>query len=161
MKKIVTFVILASLLYCFSNLRETADPSYMRFYIQLPVNPHENAITILEKLPPYRDCDEMTDRQTGFIEAFLRGCDGCVLASQTCRDQLVGADRILFEDRVTNRPYFSYEKGGVRPQQDYRILLPDWSEEALDRVCGYLSKELRRTPFFFIDGKAECIRPSE
>ncbi|MEM7353789.1 MAG: hypothetical protein AAF657_23520 [Acidobacteriota bacterium] len=162
MKKAATLIALVLLGYFFaSRLRESPDPSYMRFQLQMPVESTEVAVTVLEKLPPHLDCEAMANRQTGFTQGFLDACDGCLLISQQCMYPLSGNDRILFDDRVTSRPYFSYEKGGLLTQQDFRVLFPDLSESALGALCIDLSKQLRRTPLFFLGGKTECVRPSE
>ena len=104
----------------------------------------------------------MTENRREVARRFLRKCEECRLVSSACKDELTPMEQRYFDDAVTDRPYFSYEKGGIMPQQDFRFLFPDLDEAEVGRLCVELSNELRRSNvLFFLGGKTECVRPSE
>ncbi len=150
MRNAIIFIVLAVLAYfLFFSSGEATDPSYMRFEVQKPfeiiytpvrppaafapageepapepeyTGPTEFGLTFIIKLPPGVICEDMTEPRVAVMDDFLDECDDCRLIASVCKDVLGPTERAYFEDTVTDRPYFSYEKGGLLPDQDFRVL---------------------------------------
>ena len=161
-KKIVYLAVLLLIGYFFyTRVGESDNPVYVTYKVKMPLRAGTVGLTVIEKQRPGVTCRGVEPRQTGFITGFLEGCNGCRLTEAHCKDNLSAKELKIFDNRVVDMPYFSYEKGGLLSQQDFRILFTALTETEAKGVCYELRKYLRNNFLFFIGGPTECIRTSD
>ena len=162
MKKVL-FLIVAVLIgyFFYTRVGESSSPSYGTYKLTMPSRSGQIGLTIIEKLRPGLECRGFNARKAAFVSDFLEGCPACKLTDANCKDNLNATEQKIFDNRVIDRPYFSYEKGGLMSQQDFRILFSALTEAESKGVCLEIRKYLKNDLLFFVGGRTECVRKSE
>ncbi len=162
MKKILTLIVLGAIGYLlYTRVGESSDPSYGTYKITMPARSQEIGLTVIEKLRPGLECRGFNAKQAEFVTGFLDGCPRCELTDTNCKDNLSAREQKIFDNRVVDMPYFSYEKGGLVSQQDFRILFTALNQTQAKGVCLEIRKYLKNDFLFFIGGRTECVRTSD
>lgn len=115
-------------------------------------------LTAIEKLPPGISCSR--GLTTKFSEKLKKSCGNCEVETRSCSGNLSSTHEKAFEDRTLSMPYFSYEKGGLLPQQDFRLLFHGLDKAEAGGACVEMRKLIKNDLLFFIGGKTECVRES-
>ena len=159
------FLYLAVLLlvgyFFYTRVGESDNPVYVTYKLTMPHRAATVSLTVIEKQRPGVTCRGVEPRQTDLISDFLEGCKGCRLTDAHCKDNLTGKELKIFDNRVVDTPYFSYEKGGLLSQQDFRILFPALTETEAKGMCYEFRKLFKSDFLFFLGGATECIRTSD
>jgi hypothetical protein len=162
LKKILWLLILAFIVYFFyTRVGESSSPCYGSYKVDMPLRRTTLHLTLIEKLRPGLDCGNFDPRKGDLIDGFLETCRSCELKGAHCQDNLTAKEVKIFDNRVVDVPYFSYEKGGLLSQQDFRILFTALTETEAKGVCIELRKTLKEDFLLFLGGRIECVRRSD
>jgi hypothetical protein len=154
LKKVVLFLlVVGGFLYWYLGA-ESSNPTYLIAKIEMPKGNRQLDLTIVEKLRP----GVSKARSTGLIDGFMKNCPDCRLNPTSTSTNLPEKYERAFGFEVLRTPYFSYEKGGLLPQQDFRIFFDGVTKEEADSVCVEMRKYLKNDFLFFLGGKTACIR---
>jgi len=152
-KKVVLFLlVVGGFLYWYLGA-ESNNPTYLVANVEMPKGNRQLNLTIVEKLRP----GVSKARSTGLIDRFMEKCSGCRLNPTSTSPNLPEKYERAFGFEVIPTPYFSYEKGGLLPQQDFRIFFNGVTKEDADTLCVDMRKYLHDF-LFFLGGKTACIR---
>ena len=161
MKKLLPLVLIAVVAYFFFQYlgEESDSPSYLLVKLDFATDTGRPiAVTAIEKLAPGFSCSESLT--TRFTERLRDACGDCRIDTRSCSDHLSNAHRKAFDLRVLDVPYFAYEKGGLMPQQDFRLLFHGLDPAEAGGACVEMRKLIKNDILFFLGGSTECVRPS-
>lgn len=160
MKKGLIAVIVLAVLYFFYLGDEPETPEYnvVEFSFESDQG-RPLGLTLAEKLPSGSSCRDGLMTKIG--SNLKQSCgNGCRVTFSKCGLGLTPVMRRAFDNELLDDPYLSYEKGGVLPQQDFRLLLAGLDRAEAEGACVDLREMLKNDALFFIGGRTECVRRS-
>lgn len=155
MKKLVLILIALAAAVYFLRGSEAAVPSYYLVKLEVPSGQQSLEVMLIEKLAPGVSCRGL--RSTRLSTSFLEQCEGCRKLTESCSASLSGTHLQAFRNDILPVPYFSYERGGLLRQQDFRVLFPGVAKEDADTMCVQLKNYLNDL-LFVLGGEADCVR---
>lgn len=160
MKKGWFVVIVLAVLYFLYLGKEAETPEYniIEYSFQSDSG-RVLGLTLAEKLPPGKNCRD--GLMTGIGHDLKQSCGGeCRIVFSKCGLGLTPTLRRAFDNELMNDPYLSYEKGGILPQQDFRLIYTGLDRAEAEGACVDIREMLGNDALYFIGGRTECIRRS-
>lgn len=161
MKKLLPLLILAGAGYLFYQYLggESATPEYLMVKMNFESEGGRPlALTAIEKLPPGLSCSESLT--TKFVDNLRDACGDCRIDTKNCSEHLSRTHQRAFDMDILDVPYFAYEKGGLMPQQDFRLLFHGLDPAEAGGACVRMRKLIKNDILFFLGGSTECVRRS-
>ena len=161
MKKLLPLLVLAAAGYLFYQYLggESSTPSYLLVKLDFQTETGRPlGVTAVEKLAPGLKCSESLT--TKFVDTLREACGDCRIDTRSCSEHLSRTHERAFDMEVLDIPYFAYEKGGLVPQQDFRLLFHGLDAAEAGGACVQMRKLIKNDILFFLGGSNECVRPS-